>query len=90
MKCISIGPRLVKIKNLRSDSSPTFGFVKRSPNLIPFLTDGSFLDSFFIVELFSFYSNTFNSSTNIPIFENTCNSIRNTKTLEEIGFLTDN
>jgi hypothetical protein len=64
--------------------------VKRSPNLIPFLTDGSFLESFLIVELFSFYSNTFNRSINIPIFENTCNSIRNTKTLEEIGFLTDN
>ena len=27
---------------------------------------------------------------NIPIFENTCNIIRNTKTLEDIGFLTDN
>ena len=26
----------------------------------------------------------------IPIFENTCNSIRNTKNLEEIGFFTDN
>ena len=57
---------------------------------MPFLTEGSFLDSFVIVELFSGYSNTFNSSINIPIFENTCNSIRNTKTLEEIGFLTDN
>ena len=80
----------MNIKNLRSDSSPTFGFVKRSPNLIPFLTGGSFLLIFFIVELFSFYSNTFNNSINIPIFENTCNSIRNTKTLEEIGFFTDN
>ena len=57
---------------------------------MPFLTEGSFLDSFVIVELFSFYSNTFNNSINIPIFEKTCNSMRNTKTLEEIGFLTDN
>ena len=80
----------MNIKNLRSDSSPTFGFVKRSPNLIPFLTGGSFLLIFFIVELFSFYSNTFNNSINIPMFENTCNIIRNTKILEEIGFLTDN
>ena len=85
-----MGPRFVNIKNLRSDNSPTLGFEKRSPNLIPFLTDGSFFDSFVIVELFSFYSNTFNSNINIPIFENTCNSIRNTKTLEEIGFFTDN
>ena len=80
----------MKIKNLRSDNSPTLGFEKRSPNLIPFLTGGSFSLSFVIVDLFSFYSNTFNSSINIPIFANTCNNIRNTKTLEEIGFLTDN
>ena len=80
----------MKIKNLRSDNSPTLGFEKRSPNLIPFLTGGSFLLSFVIVDLFSFYSNTFSNSINIPILENTCNSIRNTKTLEEIGFLTDN
>ena len=57
---------------------------------MPFLTGGSFLLSFFNVELFSFYSNTFSNSMNIPIFENTCNIIRNTKTLEDIGFLTDN
>ena len=80
----------MNIKNLLSDNSPTFGFVKRSPNLIPFLTGGSFLLIFVIVELFSFYSSTLNNSINIPIFENTCNTIRNTKTLEEIGFLTDN
>ena len=80
----------MKIKNLRSDNSPTLGFVKRSPNLIPFLTGGSFLLSFVIVEFFSFYSNIFHKSINIPIFENTCNIISNTKTLEEIGFLTDN
>ena len=80
----------MNIKNLRSDKSPTFGFVKRSPNLIPFFTGGSFLLIFVMVVLFSFYSNTFNNSINIPIFENTCNTIRNTKTLEEIGFLTDN
>ena len=85
-----MGPRFVNIKNLRSDNSPTLGFEKRSPNLIPFLTEGSFLLNFFKVDLFSFYSNTFNKSINIPTFENTCNSIRNTKTLEEIGFLTDN
>ena len=90
MKCISIGPRFVNIKNLLSDNSPTLGFEKRSPNLMPFLTEGSFLLNFVNVDLFSFYSNTFNNSINIPIFENTCNSIRNTKTLEEIGFLTDN
>ena len=90
MKCISIGPRLVKIKNLRSDKSPTLGFVKRSPNLIPFLTEGSFLLSFVIVDLFSFYSSTFSNSINIPMFENTCNNIRITKILEEIGFFTDN
>ena len=80
----------MNIKNLLSDNSPTLGFVKRSPNLMPFFTGGSFLLSFVIVDLFSFYSNTFSNSINIPIFENTCNSIRNTKTLEEIGFLTDN
>ena len=80
----------MKTKNLLSDNNPTLGFVKRSPNLIPFLTEGSFLLNFVKVDLFSFYSNTFNSSINIPIFEKTCNSIRNTKTLEEIGFLTDN
>ena len=85
-----MGPRFVKIKNLRSDNSPTLGLEKRSPNLIHFLTGGSFSRSFVIVDLFSFYSNTFSNSINIPIFENTCNSIRNTKTLEEIGFLTDN
>ena len=85
-----MGPRFVKIKNLRSDNSPTLGLEKRSPNLIPFLTGGSFLLSFVIVDLFSFYSNTFSNNINIPIFENTCNNIRNTKTLEEIGFLTDN
>ena len=80
----------MNIKNLRSDNNPTLGFVKRSPNLMPFLTGGSFLLNFVIVDLSSFYSNTFNNSINIPIFENTCNSIRNTKSLEEIGFLTDN
>ena len=80
----------MNIKNLRSDNSPTFGFVNKSPNLMPFLTGGSFLLIFVMVELFSFYSNTFNNSINIPIFENTCNTIRNTKTLEEIGFFTDN
>ena len=80
----------MNIKNLRSDNNPTLGFVKRSPNLIPFLTEGSFLLSFVIVDLSSFYSNTLNNSINIPIFENTCNTIRNTKTLEEIGFFTDN
>ena len=80
----------MNIKNLLSDNSPTLGFVKRSPNLIPFFTEGSFLLSFVIVDLFSFYSNTFSNSINIPIFENTCNSIRNTKILEEIGFFTDN
>ena len=80
----------MNIKNLLSDNSPTFGFVKRSPNLIPFFTEGNFLLNFVIVDLFSFYSNTFSNSINIPIFENTCNSIRNTKTLEEIGFFTDN
>jgi len=85
-----MGPRLVNIKNLLSDNSPTLGFVKRSPNLIPFLTGGSFLLSFVNVDLFSFYSNTFSNSMKIPIFENTCNSIRNTKNLEEIGFFTDN
>ena len=90
MKCISIGPRLVNIKNRLSDKSPTLGLVKRSPNLIPFLTEGSFLLNFLNVDLFSFYSNTFSNSINIPIFENTCNSIRNTKILEEIGFFTDN
>ena len=80
----------MNIKNLLSDNRPTLGFVKRSPNLIPFLTGGSFLLNFLIVDLFSFYSNTFSNSINIPILENTCNSIRNTKTLEEIGFFTDN
>ena len=85
-----MGPRFVNIKNLLSDNSPTFCFVKRSPNLIPFFTGGSFLPSFVIVDLFSFYSNTFNKSIKIPMLENTCNSIRNTKTLEEIGFFTDN
>ena len=85
-----MGPRFVNIKNLLSDNSPTLGFVKRSPNLMPFFIEGSFLLNFVNVDLFSFYSNTFNNSINIPIFENTCNNIRNTKTLEEIGFLTDN
>ena len=80
----------MNIKNLLSDSRPTLGFVKRSPNLMPFFTEGSFLLSFVNVDLFSFYSKTFSNSINIPIFENTCNSIRNTKTLEEIGFFTDN
>ena len=80
----------MNIKNLLSDSRPTLGFVKRSPNLMPFFTEGSFLPSFVNVDLFSFYSKTFSNSINIPIFENTCNSIRNTKTLEEIGFFTDN
>ncbi len=80
----------MNIRNLLSESSPTLGFEKRSPNLMPFLTGGSFLLNFVIVDLFSFYSNTFSNSVNIPIFENTCNTIRNTKTLEEIGFLTDN
>ena len=85
-----MGPRFVNIKNLRSDNNPTLGFVKRSPNRIPFFTEGSFLLNFVNVDLFSFYSNTFSNSIKIPIFENTCNSIKNTKTLEEIGFLTDN
>ena len=85
-----MGPRFVKIKNLLSDNSPTLGFVKRSPKRIPFFTGGSFLLSLVSVDLFSFYSNTFNSNINIPMLENTCNNIRNTKTLEEIGFLTDN
>ena len=85
-----MGPRLVKIKNLLSDKRPTLGFVNRSPNLIPFFTGGNFLLNFDMVDLSSFYSNILYNNINIPMLENTCNNIKITKNLDEMGFFTDN